>query len=59
MTVATRLPVGLERCGGWGSSTLTLPHGTWRDLLSGAEHTGRIPLAHLLSVHPVVLLERD
>ncbi|MER6178351.1 malto-oligosyltrehalose synthase [Streptosporangium sp. NPDC001681] len=59
VAVATRLPVGLERRGGWGSSTLTLPHGTWRDLLSGAEHTGRIPLAHLLSVHPVALLERD
>lgn len=59
VAVATRLPVGLERRGGWGSSTLTLPHGRWRDLLSGAEHTGRIPLAHLLSIHPVALLERD
>ncbi|WP_440071874.1 malto-oligosyltrehalose synthase [Streptosporangium sp. OZ121] len=59
VTVATRLPVGLERRGGWGSTTLTLPHGTWRDLLSGAEYTGRIPLAHLLSIHPVALLERD
>ncbi|GAA4193586.1 malto-oligosyltrehalose synthase [Streptosporangium oxazolinicum] len=58
VTVATRLPVGLERRGGWGSDTLTLPHGTWRDLLSGSEYTGRIPLAHLLSVHPVALLER-
>ncbi|MGJ6962476.1 malto-oligosyltrehalose synthase [Streptosporangium sp. G11] len=59
VTVATRLPVGLERSGGWGSSTLILPRGTWRDLLSGTEYTGRIPLAHLLSVHPVALLERD
>jgi len=58
VTVATRLPVGLERQGGWGGTTLTLPRGTWRDLLSGTEHTGRIPLAHLLSVHPVALLER-
>nr|WP_153054088.1 malto-oligosyltrehalose synthase [Planomonospora sphaerica] len=59
VAVATRLPVGLERRGGWGSETLTLPPGHWRDLLSGAEHTGRIPMAHLLSHHPVALLERD
>ncbi|GGS60975.1 malto-oligosyltrehalose synthase [Planobispora rosea] len=59
VTVATRLPVGLERRGGWGNRTLTLPHGRWRDLLSGAEHTGRVPLAHLLSHHPVALLERE
>ncbi|GIH74703.1 malto-oligosyltrehalose synthase [Planobispora longispora] len=59
VAVATRLPVGLERRGGWGDRTLTLPHGRWRDLLSGAEHTGRVPLAHLLSHHPVALLERE
>ncbi|MBG0828272.1 malto-oligosyltrehalose synthase [Planomonospora sp. ID67723] len=58
VAVATRLPVGLERRGGWGGRTLTLPPGRWRDLLSGAEHTGRVPLAHLLSHHPVALLER-
>ncbi|GAA3121084.1 malto-oligosyltrehalose synthase [Streptosporangium carneum] len=59
VAVATRLPVGLARRGGWGSETITLPHGRWRDLLSGVEHTGRIPLAHLLSAHPVALLERE
>ncbi|GAA2866160.1 malto-oligosyltrehalose synthase [Streptosporangium fragile] len=59
VAVATRLPVGLQRRGGWGNRTFTLPHGRWRDLLTGAEHTGRIPLAHLLAVHPVALLERD
>ncbi|GIH90001.1 malto-oligosyltrehalose synthase [Planobispora siamensis] len=59
VAVATRLPVGLERLGGWGGRTLTLPHGRWRDLLCGVEHTGRIPLAHLLSHHPVALLERE
>ncbi|MEV8631107.1 malto-oligosyltrehalose synthase [Streptosporangium sp. NPDC051023] len=59
VAVATRMPVGLARRGGWGSRTITLPHGRWRDLLSGVEHTGRIPLAHLLSTHPVALLERE
>lgn len=59
VTVVTRLPAGLARRGGWGSETVTLPPGAWRDLLTGAEHTGRIPLAHLLSAHPVALLERE
>jgi (1->4)-alpha-D-glucan 1-alpha-D-glucosylmutase len=59
VAVATRLPVGLERRGGWGAATLTLPPGRWRDLLTGSEHTGRIPLDHLLARHPVALLERD
>ncbi|MFC7589237.1 hypothetical protein ACFQYP_40325 [Nonomuraea antimicrobica] len=43
---------------GWGATTLTLPSGTWRDLLTGGLHTGRIPLAHLLGQYPVSLLER-
>ncbi|MER6942793.1 malto-oligosyltrehalose synthase [Nonomuraea sp. NPDC000554] len=43
---------------GWRGTTLTLPAGTWRDLLTGGLYTGRIPLAHLLGQHPVALLER-
>ncbi len=58
VAVATRLPVGLERRGGWASETLMLPPGQWRDLLTGCEHTGRIPMAHLLSRYPVAILER-
>ncbi|MBO3744619.1 malto-oligosyltrehalose synthase [Streptosporangiaceae bacterium NEAU-GS5] len=58
VAVATRLPVGLERRGGFRSDSLMLPVGRWTDLLSGCEHTGRIPLAHLLSRYPVALLER-
>ncbi|MEW9532742.1 malto-oligosyltrehalose synthase [Microbispora sp. NPDC049125] len=57
VAVATRLPVGLERRGGWGSETLMLPPGTWRDLLTGRLYTGRVPMAHLLSSHPVAILE--
>ncbi|WP_248964291.1 malto-oligosyltrehalose synthase [Sphaerisporangium perillae] len=59
VVVATRLPVGLRRRGGWGPATLTLPPGRWRDVLAGARHTGRIPFAHLLGRYPVALLERD
>ncbi|MEV4079016.1 malto-oligosyltrehalose synthase [Nonomuraea fuscirosea] len=57
VVVATRLPVRLAATG-WGATTLTLPPGTWRDLLTGGLYTGRIPLGHLLGQYPVSLLER-
>lgn len=69
VVVATRLPVKLERRGGWGSETITLPSGRWRDLLTTGrqrregegqadrEFTGRVPLARLLSRYPVAILE--
>ncbi|WP_188190577.1 malto-oligosyltrehalose synthase [Nonomuraea sp. SYSU D8015] len=57
VAVATRLPVRLARTG-WGGTTLTLPPGTWRDLLTHTLHSGRIPLAHLLGHYPAALLER-
>ena len=34
VTVVTRLPHGLAARGGWGDTTLALPAGRWRDLLS-------------------------
>lgn len=58
VAVATRLPVRLSRRGGWGATTLTLPPGAWRDLLTHGLYTGRVPLAHLLHRYPVALLER-
>ncbi len=58
LAVATRLPVALERRGGWGSETLMLPPGRWRDLLTGWEYTGRVPMGHLLSRYPVAILGR-
>ncbi|HEX2316626.1 MAG TPA: malto-oligosyltrehalose synthase [Thermomonospora sp.] len=54
VTVATRLPVGLERRGGWGDTALDLD-GTWRDVLTGAVHHD-LRLAGLLSRLPVALL---
>ncbi|GAA0430538.1 malto-oligosyltrehalose synthase [Acrocarpospora corrugata] len=59
VAVATRLPYRLERRGGWHSETLRLPAGSWLDLLTGAEHTGLIPMAHLLCRYPVAILERN
>jgi (1->4)-alpha-D-glucan 1-alpha-D-glucosylmutase len=57
ITVATRLPVALARYGGWGEHTLTLPGGTWTDLLSGRQVSGHsCRLADLLSDFPVALL---
>jgi (1->4)-alpha-D-glucan 1-alpha-D-glucosylmutase len=58
--VATRLPIGLERAGGWGPATLALPEGRWQDRLGGGVvEGGLVPLAELLSDLPVALLVRD
>ncbi len=56
ITVATRLPVGLDAAGGWGDTTLDLPEGRWHDVLTGLDTEGR--LAEMLAVHPVALLVR-
>lgn len=57
ITVATRLPVGLERDGGWQDTVLTL-YGTATDVISGRRHRGDIALADLLADYPVALLVR-
>ncbi|GAB1820637.1 malto-oligosyltrehalose synthase [Herbidospora sp. RD11066] len=57
VAVATRLPAALERRGGFGGDSIMLPPGRWECVLTGTEHTGRVPLAHLLSRFPVAVLE--
>ena len=61
--VVTRLAAGLERSGGWGAHHVSLPPGSWRDLLSGrvvSTHDSEgIPIAELLHDLPVALLVRD
>ncbi|MFL6076256.1 MAG: malto-oligosyltrehalose synthase [Mycobacteriales bacterium] len=61
VTVATRLPVGLERAGGWRGTTLALPGGNrrWRDVLTGREHGTEPAVADVLASLPVALLVRD
>jgi (1->4)-alpha-D-glucan 1-alpha-D-glucosylmutase len=60
VTVATRLPIALERHGGWGEHTLTVPEGHWVDRLTGREQDGgSIQLADLLPDLPVALLVRS
>jgi (1->4)-alpha-D-glucan 1-alpha-D-glucosylmutase len=57
VSVVTRLPVGLACAGGWGDTTLELPRGTFRDVLTGREADPR--LARLLSDLPVAVLVRE
>jgi (1->4)-alpha-D-glucan 1-alpha-D-glucosylmutase len=60
IAVATRLPLTLERRGGWGDTSLTLPEGVWKDSLTGTLVTGRSPLIRdLLGAYPVALLAMD
>ncbi|HEU5156315.1 MAG TPA: malto-oligosyltrehalose synthase [Streptosporangiaceae bacterium] len=58
ITVATRLPVGLERGGGWRATALPAEgHARWRDVLTGRTHAGReLPPADVLARLPVALL---
>jgi (1->4)-alpha-D-glucan 1-alpha-D-glucosylmutase len=56
VTVATRLPVGLHRQGGWGDTALHLPPGQWHDRLTA--RPARADLAGLLDRLPVALLVR-
>ena len=59
IAVATRLPVGLARRGGWGDTAVLVPTGLWRDELTGAEVAGgAVPLATLHDRYPVALLTR-
>lgn len=56
ITVATRLPAGLQRAGGWHDTAVTLPNGRYRDELTGHEYSGTVEVAVLLADYPVGLL---
>jgi (1->4)-alpha-D-glucan 1-alpha-D-glucosylmutase len=61
VTVATRLPARLAGTG-WGGTSLQLPTGAWRDLLTGTRvvsDASGAPLADVLGKLPVALLVRD
>jgi (1->4)-alpha-D-glucan 1-alpha-D-glucosylmutase len=62
ITLATRLPVGLERDGGWAGTTVSLPAGRWRNLLAAADAPlleGAVDVAGVLDRLPVALLVED
>ena len=57
VAVATRLPVGLERLGGWADTELRLPAGIWSDVLTGTRFSGPgAPLGQIMGTYPVALL---
>lgn len=61
VAVATRLPEGLARRGGWAGTTLPLPGGfaDWHDIISDRPVDGAAPaLSGLLDRYPVALLVR-
>ncbi|BCT77020.1 hypothetical protein SCMU_28620 [Sinomonas cyclohexanicum] len=54
--LGTRLPVGLERAGGWGATTVRLAR-PGRDAFTGvAFEAGEVPVAEVLGTLPVALL---
>jgi (1->4)-alpha-D-glucan 1-alpha-D-glucosylmutase len=57
VAVVTRLPLGLERGGGWGDTRLELPEGRWRDALT--DRAADAGVAGLLDALPVALLVRE
>lgn len=57
VTVVTRLPLGLERAGGWRDTRLELPPGQWRDLLT--DRPASPEAGTLLGDLPVALLVRE
>jgi (1->4)-alpha-D-glucan 1-alpha-D-glucosylmutase len=63
--VATRLPVTLERLGGWRGTALALPAGTWRCALTGRSYEmgsalgDELPLERLTATLPVALLVKQ
>ncbi|HET6534414.1 MAG TPA: malto-oligosyltrehalose synthase [Actinoplanes sp.] len=60
VTVATRLPVGLARHGGWHDTTLPLDGHSFTDVLTGTGYGGsRLAVADLLHTYPVALLVKE
>ncbi|WP_428965565.1 malto-oligosyltrehalose synthase [Micromonospora fluostatini] len=57
LAVATRLPLGLARAGGWRDTSLTLPVHEMTDLFTGRVYSDpQVPVADLLATLPVALL---
>ncbi|WP_083980534.1 malto-oligosyltrehalose synthase [Actinomadura chibensis] len=57
VALATRLPVGLERKGGWAGTRVDVAHQGWRDVLTGCTHMGPIlDAGRLFETLPVALL---
>lgn len=57
ITVVPRLTLKLE--GRWDDTSLDLPDGRWRDVLTGAERNGTTKVSDLLDTFPVALLAKE
>lgn len=60
-TLVTRLPVGLERAGGWRDTRVLLAAGEYRDVITGRVLTsdGTLPAKEIFAVYPAALLVRE
>ena len=56
-TIVPRFPLRLTERGGFGDTTITLPAGTWTDVVTGATLRGAVPVAQVLGSFPVAVLE--
>ncbi len=60
VAVATRLPVGLSRHGGWHDTTLTLDGHSWTEVFTNTSYGGnRLAVADVLHTYPVALLVKE
>lgn len=54
--LATRLPLQLAAHGGWGDTTVQLPQGVWKDVLTGTTWHGQVLVRDMLATLPTALL---
>jgi (1->4)-alpha-D-glucan 1-alpha-D-glucosylmutase len=60
VAVATRLPVGLSRHGGWHDTTLSLDGHSWTEVFTNTSYGGnRLAVADVLHTYPVALLVKE
>jgi (1->4)-alpha-D-glucan 1-alpha-D-glucosylmutase len=60
VAVATRLPVGLSRHGGWHDTTLSLDGHSWTEVFTSTSYGGtHLAVADLLDTYPVALLVKE
>ncbi|WP_309068024.1 malto-oligosyltrehalose synthase [Microbacterium sp.] len=60
IAIAARLPLALERRGGWADTHVMVPPARYADAITGAPFAGdALPLAQVLARYPVALLLRE
>ncbi|WP_309124352.1 malto-oligosyltrehalose synthase [Arthrobacter sp.] len=60
VTAVTRLPLGLERAGGWRDTAVVLPEGTYSCAITGTGFEGGpVPAKKLFETYPVALLVKE